>query len=90
MYTNAEDVLAISDTVDEIIAEASLEYGDLVSFKPFIRDSEQIEGRLGTLSISGLLGLLLGVGRARRDGPDKFGPQFRSSLKGRRARGGVG
>ncbi len=61
MYTNAEDVLVISNTVDEIIEEASLEYGDLVSFKPFIRDSEQIEERLGTLSISGLLGLLLVV-----------------------------
>jgi multidrug efflux pump subunit AcrB len=61
MYTNAEDVLVISETVDELIEEASAEYGDLVTFKPFIRDSEQIEERLGTLSFSGLLGLLLVV-----------------------------
>jgi len=61
MYTNAEDVLAISDTVDRLIEEASAEYGDLVTFKPFIRDSDQIEQRLGTLSLSGLLGLLLVV-----------------------------
>lgn len=61
MYTNNEDVLAISEAVDELIETYAAEYGDLVTFKPFIRDSDQIEQRLGTLSLSGLFGLLLVV-----------------------------
>ena len=61
MYTNDEDVLTISETVDALIDEAGAEYGELISFKPFIRDSDQIEQRLGTLSLSGLFGLLLVV-----------------------------
>jgi multidrug efflux pump subunit AcrB len=61
MYSNSEDVIAISETVDKLIEEASKEYGDLVTFKPFIRDSDQIEERLGTLTTSGLFGLVLVV-----------------------------
>ena len=59
MYSNSEDVIAISKAVDVLVEESEKEYGGLVSFRPFIRDSDQIEERLGTLSTSGLLGLLL-------------------------------
>ncbi len=59
MYSNSEDVIAISKTVDGIIEKSEKKYGGLVHYKPFIRDSDQIEERLGTLSTSGLLGLLL-------------------------------
>ena len=61
MYTNDEDVLEISKVVDDLVAQYSAEYGELVTFKPFIRDSDQIEQRLGTLSLSGLFGLVLVV-----------------------------
>ena len=61
MYTNGEDVLEISAVVDNLVETYTAEYGDLVTFKPFIRDSDQIEQRLGTLSLSGLFGLLLVV-----------------------------
>lgn len=59
MYSNSEDVIVLSQEVDRLIEEARGEYGDLVTFKPFIRDSDQIEERLGTLTTSGLLGLVL-------------------------------
>ena len=59
MYTNSQDVLVISDTVDALIAEASSRYGDDVTFEPIIRESDQIKERLGTLSSSGIVGLLL-------------------------------
>ncbi|MBN2627103.1 MAG: efflux RND transporter permease subunit [Spirochaetales bacterium] len=59
MYSNSEDVILISKVVDDLIAESTKKYDGLVTYKPFIRDSDQIEQRLGTLSISGLFGLLL-------------------------------
>lgn len=59
MYTNSEDVLAITEAVDREIENAQALYGDLVTYRPFIRDSDQIKERLGTLSWSGLFGLLL-------------------------------
>ncbi|MCG8453329.1 MAG: efflux RND transporter permease subunit [Spirochaetales bacterium] len=61
MYTNTEDVLAISETVDALIAESEARYDGLVTFHPFIRDSDQIGERLGTLATSGLMGLILVV-----------------------------
>ncbi len=59
MYTNSEDVIAITEVVDSQMETARQKYGELVTFRPFIRDSDQIKERLGTLTQSGLLGLLL-------------------------------
>jgi len=61
MYSNSEDVIAISKVVDELVASSTEKYDGLVTYKPFIRDSDQISERLGTLSVSGLMGLLLVV-----------------------------
>ena len=61
MYTNSEDVLTISEAVDALITEASARYGDDITIEPMIRESDQIEERLGTLRNSGLVGLILVV-----------------------------
>ena len=61
MYTNSEDVLEISEAADILIAESSARYGDDITIEPMIRESDQIEERLGTLRNSGLMGLLLVV-----------------------------
>lgn len=59
MYSNNEDVIEIGEIVDEKIEEYNQMYDGLVIFEPFIRDVDEIETRLGTLSVNGLIGLLL-------------------------------
>jgi multidrug efflux pump subunit AcrB len=61
MYNNNEDVIEISKVIDAKLEEYNQKYDGLVSFDPFIRDSDEIETRLGTLSRNGLIGLLLVV-----------------------------
>ncbi|MBF9014701.1 MULTISPECIES: efflux RND transporter permease subunit [unclassified Oceanispirochaeta] len=59
MYGNTEDVIAISKMVDLKLAEYSEKYKDQVTFQTYIRDVDELHERLGTLTKSGLGGLLL-------------------------------
>jgi multidrug efflux pump subunit AcrB len=61
MYNNNEDVVEIGKVIDEKLEEYNQKYEGLVFFDPFIRDVDEIEARLGTLTINGLIGLLLVV-----------------------------
>jgi multidrug efflux pump subunit AcrB len=61
MYGNTEDVIAISKMVDQKLAEYSEKYKDQVTFQTYIRDVDELHDRLGTLTKSGLGGLLLVV-----------------------------
>jgi len=61
MYNNNEDVIEIAETLDAKIEEYNSKYEGLVTFEPFIRDSDEIETRLGTLTKNGLIGLILVV-----------------------------
>ncbi|MDC7235984.1 MAG: efflux RND transporter permease subunit, partial [Spirochaetales bacterium] len=59
MYSNTEDVIAISKMVDQKLEEYSEKYKDHVTFQTYIRDVDELHDRLGTLTKSGLGGLLL-------------------------------
>lgn len=61
MYNNNEDVIEIAEIVDAKLEEYNQKYEGLVIFEPFIRDVDEIEARLGTLTRNGLIGLLLVV-----------------------------
>jgi len=61
MYNNNEDVIEIAKVVDEKLEEYNMKYDGLVKFEPFIRDVDEIETRLGTLTRNGLIGLALVV-----------------------------
>ncbi|MBI9098819.1 MAG: efflux RND transporter permease subunit, partial [Spirochaetaceae bacterium] len=61
MYNNNEDVVEIGKIVDEKLEEFNQKYDGLVFFEAFIRDVDEIETRLGTLTRNGLIGLLLVV-----------------------------
>ncbi|MBB6480927.1 efflux RND transporter permease subunit [Spirochaeta isovalerica] len=61
MYNNNEDVIEIAEAVDAKIEEYNEKYEGLVTFEPFIRDVDEIETRLGTLTKNGLIGLVLVV-----------------------------
>lgn len=61
MYGNTEDVIAISKMLDLKLAEYSEKYKDQVTFQTYIRDVDELHDRLGTLTKSGLGGLLLVV-----------------------------
>jgi multidrug efflux pump subunit AcrB len=61
MYGNNEDVVEISKITDEKIAEFQDRYEGLVTFKPYIRDVDELNARLGTLTTNGLIALLLVV-----------------------------
>ncbi len=59
MYGYDEDVVAISKIVDEKLPEFQERYQDQVTFQTYIRDVDELHERLGTLTASGLGGLLL-------------------------------
>jgi len=59
MYSNTEDVIAISKIVDEMLPKYEEKYRDQVTFKTYIRDVDELHERLGTLSKSGIMGLVL-------------------------------
>ena len=59
MYSNTEDVIGISKIVDRKLEEAREQYGESITFKTYIRDVDELNDRLGTLTKSGLGGLLL-------------------------------
>ncbi len=61
MYNNNEDVIKIAEIIDAKLEEYNQKYEGLVNFEPFIRDVDEIEARLGTLTRNGLIGLLLVV-----------------------------
>ena len=61
MYSNTEDVIGISKAADQKILEFREKYGDTVTLQTYIRDVDELNDRLGTLTKSGLTGLILVV-----------------------------
>jgi len=61
MYSNTEDVVAIGKLCDQMIEDYEQRYQGLLHFDPYIRDVDELDERLGTLTTSGLMGLLLVV-----------------------------
>ena len=59
MYSNTEDVIGISKIVDQQIEEYRERYEGLITYKPYIRDVDELHERLNTLMISGFGGLAL-------------------------------
>ncbi len=59
MYNNNEDVIEIVKVVEAKAKEYEKKYGGLVRFETFIRDVDELEHRLGTLTQNGLIGLVL-------------------------------
>ena len=59
MYSNTEDVIGISRVVDETLGVYQEKYQGAVTFQTYIRDVDELHERLGTLTKSGLTGLLL-------------------------------
>lgn len=57
MYGNDEDVLDIAKLIDEKIIEFEERYEGLIHIDQFIRDTDELEERIGTLIKNGLLGL---------------------------------
>jgi multidrug efflux pump subunit AcrB len=61
MYNDNEDVLEIAKVTDQKIEEFNERYEGLITFEPFIRDVDELHERLGTLSVNGLIGLVMVV-----------------------------
>ncbi len=59
MYNESEDVIALGRLADEKVAEYNARYGGLITFMPAIRDVDELDERLGTLTASGAMGLAL-------------------------------
>jgi len=59
MYNNNEDVVEIADIIDEKLLEYNERYEGLVEFEPLIRDVDELNERLGTLTVNGLVGLAM-------------------------------
>ncbi len=59
MYNNNEDVVDIAKLLDSKLEEYNARYAGLVSFEPLIRDVDELNERLGTLTTNGLIGLAM-------------------------------
>lgn len=59
MYNDLEDVVSLGKLADEKIAEYEERYEGRIHFQPYIRDVDELNERLGTLSGSGAMGLVL-------------------------------
>ncbi|MCK5520395.1 MAG: efflux RND transporter permease subunit, partial [Candidatus Marinimicrobia bacterium] len=59
MYNNNEDVIEIADLLDKKLEEYNDKYLGLVEFEPLIRDVDELNERLGTLTKNGLIGLFM-------------------------------
>ncbi len=59
MYSNDEDVLDISDLIEEKIEEVEARYGGLIHIDQFIKDTDELEERIMTLVQNGFLGLVM-------------------------------
>ncbi len=57
MYNNNEDVVKIAEIVEKEMKKQQKRYRGLVQFETFIRDVDELEERLGTLTQNGLIGL---------------------------------
>jgi len=59
MYNESEDVIELGRLADEKVAEYNARYEGLIHFVPGIRDVDELDRRLGTLTASGAMGLAL-------------------------------
>lgn len=59
MYGNDEDVLDISDLIDQKIEEVEARYNGLIHIDQFIRDTDELEERIVTLLQNGMIGLIM-------------------------------
>ncbi len=59
MYSVNEDVIEITEIVDEMAERYEAQYAGLVTFDTFIRDTEELEQRLDLMTTNGLIGLAL-------------------------------
>ncbi len=59
MYNESEDVIALGRLADAKVDEYNARYKGLIKFQPGIRDVDELDDRLGTLSASGAMGLAL-------------------------------
>ena len=58
-YNNNEDVVDIVKTVEDKMEEFKVKYAGLVEFKPFIKETTELEERIDLMTQNGLLGLFL-------------------------------
>ena len=58
-YNNNEDVVDIVKTVENKMEEFKVKYAGLVEFKPFIKETTELEERIDLMTQNGLLGLFL-------------------------------
>lgn len=59
MYGNDEDVLVISELLDQKIEEFEARYQGLISIDQLIKDTDELEERISTLLQNGMLGLVM-------------------------------
>lgn len=59
MYNNSEDVIKTVEIVEKEVEKLKVRYDGLIQFDTFIRDVDELENRLGTLTKNGLIGLAL-------------------------------
>jgi len=59
MYNNNEDVIKTVEIVEKEAEKLNIKYDGLIQFDTFIRDVDELENRLGTLTQNGLIGLAL-------------------------------
>ncbi|MFC1785307.1 efflux RND transporter permease subunit [Candidatus Neomarinimicrobiota bacterium] len=59
MYNNNEDVVEIVETTERIAKQYNEKYAGLITFETFIKETDDLEERMGLLIQNGLIGLTL-------------------------------